>query len=571
MIQLRDSVLAELLTDPVMAAYVLMGWELDTFQQARLRMFWFVPNVIDSSGVSTAKTLVGFVYVNLRCLLLSEHRAGVYFPNWGTMQTEFWPYFQATIEKSAIYREQLTMKNRVVGEHKLPGVWSMRYRNGNTLIAPAPSFMKDAETQGSRRFNTLLVDEWLRAEDMGEGISKQLVDRVTRPNFNDHHPIWTNHIKFFGHADRPSHKGYTRVKAYRTAIRDGSTRHALVSFCFRDYSEAFIKKVSGVRPDYTIKEARATLSKDQFRRQWLGIWSRDGSTYYPESILLVCAMRYLHPAVGRVYPHEMNFLGFDTAPGMSIKADYSAAKVFRVVELIRGVDLPCNWRDADGRPYNRAETFAHQLQGMRAAELAAFIHLLHRMFVFERIVLDPGGGGLFVYAELKQPLQKIHGTVLKVTPLCTQDEPLQADKLPIVRFFKRAHFPEILEPGYYLHDGGFIAGMHLKYREAWEERSIYTVLPFEDRRPEETADWTPEQRMAQTCLDISRTQLVNVRQVTDSDGRLILSRGGFPVYEAAGKKDLAYSGFYAYAGSLSYFRDRLEDFVEEDTDVVMVG
>src|SRR5690349_7210037 len=80
-LQVEEQLLVDLLTDPVMAAKVLMGWELDDFQAAALRMDWWYPNTIDSSGVSTGKTLRIFILVCLRCMLIPDHVAAVYFQN----------------------------------------------------------------------------------------------------------------------------------------------------------------------------------------------------------------------------------------------------------------------------------------------------------------------------------------------------------------------------------------------------------------------------------------------------------------------------------------------------------
>ena len=63
MIEIEQKWIERFYFDPVMAAHVVMGARLDTFQKARLRFFWFTPETIDSSGVGTGKTIVDFVIV----------------------------------------------------------------------------------------------------------------------------------------------------------------------------------------------------------------------------------------------------------------------------------------------------------------------------------------------------------------------------------------------------------------------------------------------------------------------------------------------------------------------------
>lgn len=556
MIQIKQSHLEAFLLDPVLAAYAIMGAELDTFQQARLRIYWFVPEVVDSSGVSTGKTIVDFVYLNLRCLLLTDHIAAIYFPNFQVGKDEFWPYFDRYIQQSSVYQQQFTFHHGKVGEHKYPGAWVMDYKNGSRLVMPAPNFLSDSLTQASRRFNTLVVDDWLRAEDMGEGISKQLVDRTTRPSFNKNHPIWCNHQKFLGHAERPSHKGYTRVRAYKRAILDGSQRHALISFNFEDWSVEFAKKY---REDNVIASQKAVLPADQFERQWLGIWSRDGSNYYPETTLQKSCRSALIPCFGRIFENEINTLGVDIAAGQSLRADWSSIVVYRMVEVNReleleclrkGIEVPPVTKVVNGLKYYRSFAYAYMMKNLDAAETSAFVHMLHRVFAFSRIILDPGGGGLWIYKELKKETQIIGGAPTKVIPLCTREELIQADKQPIVCFFKRGSELDATMPSphFLTSDEGFIEATHRSYREAWEAGEHHWPLSLEDRAPSQIAGWTRDQVWAQKIFDMGMKQLTNVRQLTDSTGRILTSKRGFSMFEAKGKKDVAYASLYAHAG-----------------------
>lgn len=592
-VKISEKILVELLVDPVMACEVILKWELDTFQKAALRIDWWVPETIDSSGVSTGKTLRVFVFNCLRCILIPDHVAGVYFPNFAVGKDEFWAYFDKTLQRnSSLFADQLVMHRGKLGESRGQSSWVMNFKNGSRLIMPAPSFMTDSQTQATRRFNTLTVDDWLRAEDMGDAIAKQLVDRVTRPCFNQNHPIWCNHLHFKGHAERPSHKGHARVKSFKRLIKDGSTRHALYSFCFKDISDKFAPLI---RPDHTIKSQRAALPRDQFMRQWLGIWTRDGSTYYPEVLIEAARKGYLVPAFGRVYENEINVCGFDVAPGQSFRADYSATAVVRIIQLPAvllkkagndgmdgsdsgaddagasrtgdtAVDLPCNYLHAERR-YNVAITFAFMLRNKSGPETAGFIHLMHGIFAFSLIVLDPGGGGLWVYKELKKDEQEIGGRRVKVVPLCTPDEPLHFDKQPIVHFFKRGgRFDEVVEPQYLTGDDGFLAACHLRYREAWEAGEVDLPLALEDRRPDEVEKWRPEQIAALKVIEIGIKQLSNVRQITNEAGEPLTSRRGFALFEAKGKKDVAYAKFYAFIGGVLWFHLLDEEMENSDVD-----
>jgi hypothetical protein len=76
-------------------------------------------------------------------------------------------------------------------------------------------------------------------------------------------------------AESPTHKGYERVKAAKGMIRDGSSRHSLISFCYLDWSPELARKY---REDDLIASQKK-LPPDAFRRQYLGIWTIDGTNF----------------------------------------------------------------------------------------------------------------------------------------------------------------------------------------------------------------------------------------------------------------------------------------------------
>ena len=201
--------------------------------------------------------------------------------------------------------------------------------------------------------------------------------------------------------------------------------------------------------------------------------------------------------------------------------------------------------------------YAYTLRNLSAGATSAFIHWLHDRFSFTNITLDPGGGGLWVYKELVKPKQTYvemgwHDRV--VIPLCTRDEAITTDKQPIIHFFKRG---EVFDQLSYVHrntlvsDDGFLFAHHQRYQEAWHGRELLYPLGLDERPPEVKRQWTPDMIEAQKTLDRGLIQLSRVRQLTSNDGQTPLtSKKGFPLFGAQGKKDIAYSGFYAFAGMM---------------------
>lgn len=552
-LEFDSTILRKLLSDPVMAAKVLLGWDLDDFQAAALRIDWWVPETIDSSGISTGKTLRVFILVCLRCLLIPDHVAAVYFPNWQVGKDEFWPYFERTMEKSLFFRHQLKLNRKREGEHKDQGAWWMEFKNRSRIIMPAPNFMKDSETQAGRRFNTLVVDDWLRSLDMGDGLDKQLLDRVTRPCFNQDHPVWKNHVHLKGHAERPSHRGFQRVKDYLELMREGSGAHFVYSFCYKDISLPWRKMLL----EKTRLKTELKSKSDSFMRRWLGIWTRDGATYYAEVLIDARRTNRVRPLTKRVAPLDVHILGVDFAPGQSRKADWCAFVAARLA--LAGLppwNLPVTRRDKEGIGWNVSFPFAAFLRNKSPRDLSGYLHKLHQAFGFSLMVLDPQGGGQLVYKEMKEREQKFEGQRFTATPLMTRDEPNTVIGHPIVRFFKPTHFNDVAGVGDAFLEtvDGLIAGFHYRFAEAFMLEEFELPLELTDWPASETQLWTPEIVQVQGDIDLCLKQLSRVDQILGEDGNpLVTKRGGFAMFDAPGKKDGAYAGFYCHAGVEHFF------------------
>lgn len=295
-LRVTQTMVEDFLCDPVLACKVILGFDLDVFQRVRLRLFWWVPNVIDSSGYSSGKTITDWAYVQLRCILLPEHEAGVYYPVFETGKNTFWPYYdrcRAPIFQAHLGREEMEDKGGIQGA----ACFKRFYRNGSKMLMPAPSFMKQAATQASMRFNTLLVEEWTHVDAASTGIDDQLVGRVTRPGYNQHHPLWANHIHFTAPAKTMMHPGYPRFRVHEREHERGNPDYSVFSFCYKDYSDLPCHTGKSYREEYRIEKnvqaMKKKMDRAEFLGEGLGVWSKHGRGWYTEEALLRCV------AVGR--------------------------------------------------------------------------------------------------------------------------------------------------------------------------------------------------------------------------------------------------------------------------------
>lgn len=538
-----------LLTDPVMAAKVILGYDLDTFQARRLREYWWVPETIDSSGISTGKTLTNFIYLNLRCILLPDHWALIYFPTFSVGRDEFWPYFDKTIAQSPVFAAQLMPHHGKLGEHKNPGTWQMSYKSGSRLQMPSTMATQDSKNNASRRANTVMFEEWLKTVEMGDSIDKQLYDRGTREAYSKSHPIWSNHWKFLGHAGSPSHKGFRRYSKTGRAIRDGSTRFARVSYCYKDMSPPFAKRLHN---DHVTEGAKSNLTLAEFRNQHLGLWAADGEGVYPEVSLLAAKDARLRPetAAAAGDPNAYYFLGDDTALSGGQKADF-AAKVVLKARIVSGPAEGANYRLGEGDRavwFHLSFVFARALRGRTPKQLAGFTYFLHRCFGFSRVVYDPGGGGIAVYAAMQEKEQTHDTDTFTVTPLCHSQEPQAWERQAILTPAALGwEIDPIVDRQYLRGAEGIIDAMHRAFAAAWVSRSIACPPDLDDLSPREIHALSRDEQVLMKELTTMRAELQNVRAKVGKNSQRLLSSKGFTMYEArAGKKDRAYAALYAY-------------------------
>lgn len=288
-----------LLCDPVKAAECILGVSLDAFQQARLRYYWWCQNMIDSSGVGTGKTIVIFVFLCLRCILLPNQICGIYYPTFGTGKNEFWNYFSKfMLANKRIFLAQLGNPLKTKSGEELDGdgtvhgadCYKAYFLNGNQLLMPAPSFMKDAVTQASLSLTTLVVEEWPQIDKSSDGINKQLIDRTRAASWNQHHPIWGNHILFSGHAQTRLHLAAARYYSHQRKVNAGDPTFANISYNYKDYSNLITSTGKTFKAEHrfesTIANKRNASSKIEWMGQWLGVWGQNGEGWFTEDAIM---------------------------------------------------------------------------------------------------------------------------------------------------------------------------------------------------------------------------------------------------------------------------------------------
>ena len=575
MLCLNQSTIEAYIRDPVLAAWAIFGVELDTFQQARLRMMWWVPELIDDSGISTGKTEILWIWAQLRAILLPQpgrypHRIiGIYYPTLDSAQSNFAPKYQKYLETCPVFRAELRPTHGgKLGYQALKGAIQWVYRNNSIVQCPAANLAQNAENQASKRFHDVGLDESKVMDRSSDALDNQILGRVTAPGYNNDHPVWKNHVVMMGHAEDPdSHPFYRRVKAFRSLIRDGSQGYGIITSSYRDWGPKFQKDL---RPDTMIRRDRLTLSRARFRQLWEGLWEHGTEDWYDAKDLNAAASRRVPVLTRRRDPQTIHAFGWDTAPGATRKADLNAGVAWAAVPLPDGTRETRGVFRFQDRAFRIHPVWAVEVLGRSAPELSGIIHRAHQRFNFRRIVFDPGGGGAWVQKELWQERQFFDGQYHRVTGLCTQESAhLYPQASPVLVPFARGSIDLAHvwgEERYRSSDEGPIEAIHRIAQGLFASGSVLWPSPVDDRPPAEMAAFDAEQAAALRVLSSALAQFLSIKVVVGADLAPRLTKRGFLMFRAEGKrkKDLAYAALYGLSALLSLLMD--PEFHEDEED-----
>jgi len=578
----------DFLIDPVMGAKVITGYDLDVFQAARLRYYWWVPHGIDSSGYSSGKTIVDWIYIALRCTLISDHHAGVYYPTFQNMKDTFWQYYSSC--RAPIWRAQLGRLDEEGEEEgssksRGPSCFKAFYRNGSQTWMPAPSFVQDAKAQASLRLNTLLVEEWPQVDAMGQGINKQLSGRVTRPCYNQYHPIWCNHIHLTAPAKDSTHPGYARYKENRREVRRGDPSFFDISYCYKDHSDLPCHNGKTFREEFRIesnlKMRKVHLSENEWLGDVLGVWGESGRTFYTPEMLDAAVQlgksRNLTVIISRQQdapgPETFYFAGVDPAPAQGPKSDDGAIIVLRARsrhEISRLGDDDSQRLMLDSPAEWIVDTvYARRVRDVSIRQWSGMIHHLHRRFGFAKIGVDHGGGGQWVKKELGERRQLIDNVETDCTPIVTPEDITVADGYFILTMMAckdasvESIWPDMQDPGV------LVDRQHTVMMEALNNQWLALPMPYKEAMSipairQSCIGFGEERMWAWRCLTDLQSQFIGITVLTKEDGTFSLTRHGARQFISKGKKDFVSAILIAWTAFLIWLKNNSGEQVGHD-------
>lgn len=547
----------KLICDPVMAAKVLLNFEMDTFQAARFRYWWFTPTVMDHSGVSVGKSelFVSLIFLRLMLLPLKNKPRVVtaYYPSQGTAERVLLPKVEQAMMRSKVLRDQIRMARGGSFFQARKNVIFIFLRDGASLEIPAGDFTRDSANNASARFNDLFLDETSKMDAMGDGVSKELMQRNTQECFNPNHPVHANKTLFLAHAESPQHPYYKRYAGLRRMIAAGSQDHVVLTSSHKDFRGEF-KRRFGQEParKERIQRESGELDEAELAQIWDGLWRRPSKGLYPDSMRASITRKDLRPHLRRADDRTVYFLGWDTSSGAGAVNDWNAGVVTAAtpVEVIPDME-PGYMRIADTLWFVRAVYAVLVPPGADVDQKSGLIHAIHLRFGLSGLMLDNRGGGTEVSQKLRESRQLINNEWREVTGLCRVQEAFSwpmAD--PIVSVFDRGE--DLLRPWFgerFIKDNSgpvdyghrAIGGMMRRGEIAW------TPLT-EGMTSSDLSLMAPEEQAALLDLEKCLNQFGNIGVKVDRHGQPVMSDQQFRRFANTGKKDGALAAMYSVLG-----------------------
>lgn len=590
-LKITQTLIEDTICDPVIGARFIMNLQLDAFQTARLKICWNTPRVMDTSGFSSAKTLNMWIVSNLRPLIFPEHQVAVYYPKFDSGKNIYWPYFNDVAMRAPIYRAQLgrirvegvdsTSDDTGKATGKGPSCWTCNFRNGSKILMPAPGFLQGARTQAGFRFNDLFIDEWTKVEAMSkelDGIDDQLIGRTTRASFNQHHPIHGNHHLFLATAEEDvMHPAHARYESYMEEVRLGNPNYFVFGFCFKDYSN---KPFSGsqtfterFRNEGALKDMKKNKTKEGYLAEGIGVWGRNCKGLYTSDMIKHChelGKRDESPVVcsrredpqGAVAKY---FLGIDPAKADNKKADDGSLVVLRAVPVGDVTEL-----SSDPSAYRLSFCYAYRVRKADAAQWSGIIHQKHQHFMFSGMMLDPGGGGIWIRPELAKSNAIIRGNKTTVKPIaCIEDEEsmlVTADFILSMFKPKDALVERTWGNMDAKHQDNLTDLAHTEFSDGLT-RGVAFPVPLAKGHDERYKN--EEQKAAAVLVELIGRQLQAIYYKTTTDGKTFYNKHNAREFSARGRKDFGYAAMMAYMRFLIWVKTDSDDVkMPDDCDMV---
>lgn len=545
--------------DPVLAVRWILGMELPPHQRLRLRGMWRKKFFLDDSGISTGKDATAAMCAAVRCILFPDwistflakgikQLANIneeYFIKWNSIS----PYFANEVEK--IYTPK--------------GVMTVKFKNDSMIKLMAAGWDRDAETLRSERWNEVFMNEWHTYGNM-DAIQRTAFGRVTR-----YHPgkdvdglkeICGAHITLMASAGYKWMPEYKIVSDWQTKINQGNHLYGRQRWDYYDIP----KNMRSMFTDEDImKEMFESLPIEDALVEIIGVWQHSSSDFYDSLDIEDCRTNGLNIELKRTSEDLVYVAGVDIARNRDD---------FTIVILKFGEHV------------NPEVVYCFRGNGMKTWQMSGMIHYVNKVFNLNSILMDAGGGGLYVKEELEKDIQIIGGREKKCSPILTQrDYPVPHGR-PILELFKWAKEYQSVYRYFSVEfegvhgDDGILDASHTMLKSAIQLKTIsFPITSMVNIDPKamerliesgfESSEAASEHRIISENIDNMLEELIGVKRKLNKDKSFYKTQKGFYSWISVKKKDSAYALLYSYICYKIFMAEHFDDEDEEDWDGVM--
>ncbi len=521
----------ELLHDPVLAFKVCLEYDLPPHEIIRVKDSWITKNVIDDSGRDTGKSFNYIGILVLKCMLIADRVGGVISHTFGGGKQLFSDYIDEWYNSLPLFRAQCSGK-----PVHAPDMWHIKFKNKSQIRIVPPDILKGGRRMRSQRWNYGIFNEWVFYPDYDPHVS--IIDRVINPIVTRQNkiysetrdPVYQNQRFFESSPDFDFNPAYKRVQYFDRKMGQGDKNYVHLNFNYYDIT----KEWDWIIDRGIMDEAKETMPKVYFEMEWLGIWGKDtvDSPYSAKKIKEIRSKDVKMELRGDGSDYAM---GIDIARSAGGKGDDFAISVIKVKQ-----DAP------------NEKIYCFKKNDVTADEMAWYIHEVYDKFPTTRMaMMDPAGGGVYVYDSLKKSKLEIEDQIQEVVPIiATDDDPTLVGGRILV-FFKRGA-PEIDEAyGKMKGDDVLVNMAHKLLQGAIEKRSL--LVPAEIDEFELTKDklipifHSDEKIMVMQNIENALKELLNIEVERDKDKKPKRTTNNQFLYFVSGrkKKDSAYAFLYA--------------------------
>lgn len=366
--------------NPSIAAFDLLRVDLNVPQRRMLEDMWFKNQILITAGRGTGKSFVCAVFACLYALLYPGQKIGLLGPSFRQAKVVFSEidriYYKAPILQEACITKPIKASDKCYLQFKQSGT------SAASVIEAIP--IGDGQKIRGARYYVIIADEFAQipVETFNAVIAPmaattaspmERVRRIQRQRMleakglavESYDEISNKMIMISSGYYQFNHM-YSRIKAFQDFIDKGTKKYAVHNIPYHCMEEGFLDQDA-------LENAKATMTRDQFRMEYGAEWISDSSGIFKASLIEDCRARADHTVRLKGKPGAEYVLGIDPARTKD-------AFAICVIEL--------------GLP-NRLVA-AYEIFQLDFPKMAKTIVDLCEEFNVRGINIDAGGGGLAI-------------------------------------------------------------------------------------------------------------------------------------------------------------------------------